>query len=146
MKIPETPEKPELTVAAAVVIKEYGQFLLARKRPGLPNAGKWEFPGGKVEGEESPEKALERELIEELALVSPHPFVPLLHYRWEDSSRIIHFHFFIVKSTNFIPESRDHDDFAWITPGENVELDVVAADMKALHHLVAHPECLLLKE
>jgi len=138
----ETPEKTEIAVAAAVVIKADGRFMLARKRPGLPNAGKWEFPGGKVEGEESPAKALERELIEELALVTPHPFLPLIQYRWEDESRIIHFHFFIVRVDDFIPESRDHDDFAWIGPDETIELDVVEADLKAMHHLVAHPECL----
>lgn len=42
--------------------------MLTQRLPGSPNAGAWEFPGGKVEPGEGPRAALERELLEELAL------------------------------------------------------------------------------
>lgn len=133
--------KSEITVAAAVIVSQEGRFLLARKKPGLANGGQWEFPGGKVEPEESPAQALERELKEELELTSEVPYIPLLQYSWVDSSRTIHFHFFIVRTFDFYPQSRDHDAFAWIMPGESFP-DVVEADRKTLSYLVEHPEVL----
>jgi 8-oxo-dGTP diphosphatase len=54
-----------LVVACALVDAD-GRVLLAKRPPGKPLAGLWEFPGGKVETGETPEAALIRELKEEL--------------------------------------------------------------------------------
>ena len=54
-------------VTAAVIVRD-GRVLVARRAPGERFAGRWEFPGGKVEPGESPEAGLKRELREELAL------------------------------------------------------------------------------
>ncbi|HAV51380.1 MAG TPA: GNAT family N-acetyltransferase, partial [Brevundimonas sp.] len=55
-----------LVVAAALYDAE-GRILLAQRPAGKPMAGLWEFPGGKVETGETPERALVRELQEELS-------------------------------------------------------------------------------
>jgi 8-oxo-dGTP diphosphatase len=55
-------------VAACALVDEDGRVLLARRPPGRPLAGVWEFPGGKVEPGERPEEALIRELGEELGI------------------------------------------------------------------------------
>lgn len=55
-------------VAAAVILRADGAFLLARRPAGKVYAGWWEFPGGKVEVGELPESALARELHEELGI------------------------------------------------------------------------------
>jgi 8-oxo-dGTP diphosphatase len=57
-----------LLVAACALIDADGRVLLAKRPPGRPLAGLWEFPGGKVEPGETPEGALIRELDEELAI------------------------------------------------------------------------------
>ena len=55
-----------IEVAAAVVQRPDGSFLLARRPAGKVYAGWWEFPGGKIEAGEAPSAALARELHEEL--------------------------------------------------------------------------------
>jgi 8-oxo-dGTP diphosphatase len=55
-----------LLVAACALVDTGGRVLLAKRPPGRPLAGLWEFPGGKVEPGETPESALIRELKEEL--------------------------------------------------------------------------------
>ena len=60
-----------LLVVARALIDADGRVLLAKRPPGRPLAGLWEFPGGKVEPGETPDAALIRELEEELAIVVP---------------------------------------------------------------------------
>ncbi|MEP2937628.1 MAG: (deoxy)nucleoside triphosphate pyrophosphohydrolase [Gilvibacter sp.] len=51
---------------ACGIIKNSGKYFLCRRGPSKTFSGFWEFPGGKVENNETPEDALKRELIEEL--------------------------------------------------------------------------------
>ena len=53
-------------VAAVALVDPDGRVLLAQRPDGKSMAGLWEFPGGKVEPDETPEDALIRELKEEL--------------------------------------------------------------------------------
>lgn len=56
-----------LVVAAALVDRD-GRVLISRRPEGRPMAGLWEFPGGKLEPDETPEAALIRELREEIGV------------------------------------------------------------------------------
>ncbi len=58
----------QIHVVAGVIRDPRGRILLARRTEGRDLAGLWEFPGGKVEPGESPEAALQRELLEELGI------------------------------------------------------------------------------
>ncbi len=66
-----------VAVAAAVLIRPDGSFLLAQRPEGKAYAGYWEFPGGKVEANESTHQALCRELQEELGInvTRAHPWL-----------------------------------------------------------------------
>ena len=55
-------------MAAAVIERPDGTFLLAQRPEGKPYPGYWEFPGGKIEAGEDPHAALVRELREELGI------------------------------------------------------------------------------
>ncbi|WP_417320796.1 8-oxo-dGTP diphosphatase MutT [Emcibacter sp.] len=68
---PDVPNRPTgplpvTTVAAVIMVDIDGRILLAQRPEGKSMAGLWEFPGGKLEGGETPERALIRELKEEL--------------------------------------------------------------------------------
>ncbi len=65
---PEPVGLPILLVVAVALIDTDGRVLLAQRPPGKSMAGLWEFPGGKVEANETPEAALIRELAEELGI------------------------------------------------------------------------------
>ena len=56
-----------IQVVAAIIERE-GRILIGQRRPEQSHPLKWEFPGGKVEPGETPERALTRELEEELAI------------------------------------------------------------------------------
>ena len=56
-----------IRVVGAAIVRE-GACLVVQRGPGMSLAGKWEFPGGKVEVGESAPGALAREILEELGL------------------------------------------------------------------------------
>ena len=55
-------------VVAAVLVNRAGEVLIAQRPPGKWQAGRWEFPGGKLEPGEGEEQAVRRELAEELGI------------------------------------------------------------------------------
>jgi 8-oxo-dGTP diphosphatase len=63
-----TAQQPLLLVAAAALLDRDSRVLIARRPAGKEMAGLWEFPGGKVGKDETPEAALIRELREELGI------------------------------------------------------------------------------
>ena len=70
-------------VAVGVLIKPNGDFLLTSRPPGKVYEGYWEFPGGKLEAGETVERALRRELFEEIGITigAAHPWkVELVDY------------------------------------------------------------------
>lgn len=61
-----------LVVVAAALVDRDGRILVQQRPEGTAMAGLWEFPGGKLEPGETPERALIRELAEELAIDVDH--------------------------------------------------------------------------
>ena len=59
-----------LYVSCAIIRNSEGKVLLAKRPFGKQEGGKWEFPGGKLEKDESPENCIKREIKEELLVDS----------------------------------------------------------------------------
>ncbi len=72
-------------IVTAAIIRDKNKVLITKRPKGSRDAGKWEFPGGKLNDNETPEECLRRELREELDLPIrvEHIFRVLLHrYQW----------------------------------------------------------------
>lgn len=99
-----------ITVLAAVIEKE-GRFLLCRRAPGRSNAGKWEFPGGKLEEGETEQQCLARELREELGVEAEvGEFAG--EFLEQDGRFLIRYYRAILKSDNLTLS--DHDGAEWV--------------------------------
>ena len=106
-------------VAAAVIERADGSFLLAQRPAGKVYAGWWEFPGGKVEAGEPAAAALARELREEIGIevVKAYPWVSRVHV-YEHA--VVMLHFYRVVEWRGEPHSREGQALAWQRMGEPV--------------------------
>lgn len=78
-----TPVSQPLIVTAAIVRRQQ-KVLITRRPEGSRHAGRWEFPGGKLEAGEAPEAGLARELREELDLpVRVDKAFDILYHRYD---------------------------------------------------------------
>jgi 8-oxo-dGTP diphosphatase len=100
------------TPIAVAVVRHAGKYLIGRRPEGVPLAGFWEFPGGKVRPGETPEAAAVRECREEtgleVAVASTYPEVVQQY----DHDRV-HLHFFACTPTDAAPPTPD--GYRWVS-------------------------------
>ena len=131
----KAPVRDAPLVVIAAVIEKDGRILIARRKQGWRFAGKWEFPGGKIEPGETPEECLQRELREELDIDAeigkffcsstyhyPHATVQLLVYRAYHVAGEFALH--------------DHQEIRWVLPAELAQYDFPEADELVIGKLV----------
>ncbi len=108
----EQPPRPRIAVVAAVLQQPDGRFLLAQRPPGKAYAGYWEFPGGKIEDDETPAAALSRELHEELGIgvISAYPW---LIREFDYPHAAVRLNFFRVRAWSGELQGREAQAFAW---------------------------------
>jgi 8-oxo-dGTP diphosphatase len=101
-----------IDVAVGILMKPNGDVLLGQRPVGKPYSGYWEFPGGKVEDNESILSALKREFYEELAIEvrSAEPWCCIEHVYPHAHVRL---HFYISHDWRGEPKSLENQAFAW---------------------------------
>ena len=99
-------------VAAAVIQRADGAFLLARRPAGKVYAGYWEFPGGKVETGEAAEHALARELHEEIGIdaCNAYPWITRVYAYPHATVRL---NFFRVTAWKGDPHPKEEQAITW---------------------------------
>lgn len=102
-----------VAVAAAVIERPDGAFLMASRPPGKAYAGWWEFPGGKVEPGETPREALVRELAEELG-IHVRVAYPWLTRDYDYEHARVRLHFFRVVDWSGEPHPHEGQGMAWV--------------------------------
>lgn len=99
-------------VAVGILMDQQGRFLLTSRPVGKPMAGYWEFPGGKLEAEESVEQALRRELHEELGIViGPVEFWKTTEHDYPHA--LVHLHWCRVYEWCGELQMREQQQFVW---------------------------------
>lgn len=100
-------------VAAGVIYRSDGSFLLGQRAPGTFYPGYWEFPGGKVEAGETPAQALTRELDEELGIrvLRLRPWLMREHHYEHAHVRL---HFFEVIDWSGEVNDHVHSALRWV--------------------------------
>jgi 8-oxo-dGTP diphosphatase len=101
-----------LHVAVGVILNEHDQVLISKRHEHSHMGGLWEFPGGKVEAEESVEDALRRELLEELG-IEPEQLSPLLRVHHHYSDKFVLLDVWEVIGFRGKPEGREGQSIRW---------------------------------
>jgi 8-oxo-dGTP diphosphatase len=120
-------------------VNDKNEVLLAQRPQGKRLAGCWEFPGSKVEENESPEAALARELMEELGIdVSPRD-MEAFWFLSHDYMTEFGFHLlmpvYLVRNWTGTPQALEHAAIAWRQPDAMKELGMIEADMGLVEKL-----------
>lgn len=124
--------KRVIPVVGAVIVDD-GRVLCAR-RGGGKLAGHWEFPGGKVEVDESPRQALLREINEELRC-QIHVGEEVESTRYEYDFAVIVLTTFYCRLISGTPSLTDHDEVRWCLPEEMHVLPWAPADVPAVERV-----------
>ncbi|AGA64325.1 5-methyl-dCTP pyrophosphohydrolase [Liberibacter crescens BT-1] len=116
-------------VVACVLIRDDRSVLITQRPAGKLQAGLWEFPGGKVESGETPEKALVRELIEELSItIQEISLFPLTFasYAYDDFHLLMPL--FGCVSFQGIPYGREGQKIQWVQSHDLYNFPMPLAD------------------
>ena len=116
-------------VSAVALFDTDGRILLAQRPEGKKLAGMWEFPGGKVEPDETPEEALIREIKEELAIdlcdscISPFTFVT---HEYDDFTLLMLL--YVCRKWEGMPKAMEGQAIMWKYADEMHTLPMPPAD------------------
>lgn len=102
-----------IEVAAGIITDTRGRVLLMQRLPGKHLAGRWEFPGGKLEAGESVARALVRELDEELG-IAVCASAPLIALPWRYPEKTVHLHALRVTAWQGEPRAREGHPLRWV--------------------------------
>ena len=112
-----------IRVAVAVIINQNKEILIAKRSKDQHQGNKWEFPGGKVEENETSEEALHREILEELGIEvqSSSEMISITHEYIEENpknNKTVILDVFDVRKWQGEPKGVEGQPIRWITVSE----------------------------
>lgn len=124
-----------IEVTAAIVMDK-GRVLIAQKESTHKLAGLWEFPGGKMEPDETPECCLIRELAEELGIDVE--ITGLFdEYTFDLKNAVLHLRGYTAKVVGGTLTLLEHDDAQWVEISELKDFEFVPSDQGFVDRLIA---------
>lgn len=121
-----------INVAAAVITSE--DKIFATQRGYGAFKGGWEFPGGKIEQDETPKQALIREIREELDTeIEVGELAHIVEYDYPDFHLTMHCFWCTVKSGNLV--LKEHTSAKWLTKETLASVDWLPADIDLIRKL-----------
>lgn len=120
----------QIDVVGAVIVQD-GMIMCAQRGAGGSLAGKWEFPGGKIEQGETSRQALEREISEELAcIVEVGEEVVTTRHDYDFGTVVLTTYYCNLVAG--VPRLTEHAAFRWVSPHDLADLDWAPADVPAV--------------
>ena len=120
----------------AAIIENDGKFLIAKRKKGKHLENKWEFPGGKIEKQETPEECLARELKEEFGIIAEvGSFVAESPFQYGD--RKIRLLGYRAKYISGEFRLNAHDEIKWVAANEFSGFDFAEADLPLIEKILA---------
>ncbi len=121
-------------VAAAAIQNQEDQILLSRRHPDSHQGDLWEFPGGKLEMDESVEEALYREMDEELDIqITEHR--PLIRIRHDYQDRRVLLDVHLVTNWQGEPRGVENQPLRWVAARDLEQYAMPAADIPIIRAL-----------
>lgn len=131
-------KRPLVLVVACALINADNQVLFAQRPEGKSMAGLWEFPGGKVEPDETPEETLVRELDEELGLmVRAEHLTPLVFASHAYDTFHLLMPLYVCRQFEGSPMPREGQVLQWLSSDDFADYPMPAADIPLLAPLRA---------
>ena len=121
---------PLVLVSAVALVDIDGRILLAQRPAHKSMGGLWEFPGGKIEADESPEAALIRELHEELDInTSESCLAPLsfASHAYDDFNLLMML--FVCRRWHGQPRPVEGGALKWVWPNQLRDYPMPPADI-----------------
>ncbi|BCO09895.1 NUDIX hydrolase [Desulfolithobacter dissulfuricans] len=123
-----TQARPKIIDVAAGVFAKDNQVLVARRAKGQHLAGKWEFPGGKIEHGETPEECLCREFKEEFDVtITVGEYVAESIHKYPDKNIRLLAYYVTLISGNFT--LKVHDAIKWVEIKHLLQINLAEADI-----------------
>ena len=121
-------------VTAAAIIRD-GKVLIAQRQPGSHMEYRWEFPGGKLEPDETPEECIIREIKEEMDIdIEVDDIYKVVKFKYEEKDILLLCYLCrIIKGDGRAIEC---NDFKWVTKDELPGFDFVPADLPIVEKLI----------
>jgi len=124
-------------VAACALVDVDGRVLIAQRPEGKSMAGLWEFPGGKIEGDETPEEAIIRELREELGIdVTQACLAPLSFASHAYSDFHLLMPLYICRRWEGLVCAQEDQQLAWVRPQKLRDYAMPPADAPLIAPLI----------
>ena len=127
----------KISVVAALIERD-GRFLICQRRSDDVFPLKWEFPGGKIHGGETPPQALVRELEEELdvrAAIVPEVF--RTEHTYTEPHREVELMFFVADISSQEPRNLAFEQIVWARRSQLSDYDFLEADRELIARLAA---------
>lgn len=124
-------------VAVGVIFNSQGQILIARRHDDAHQGGLWEFPGGKVESDETVCDALARELHEELGIrIQTSSCKPLIEIRHDYSDKVVLLDVWTVSEFDGEASGKEGQPLCWVERSQLLEYDFPAANIAIIDALL----------